>query len=104
MTDENKEFAFTVSVAELRDIVGILLHHLVQQGYDVVRIPETYYWNIPTAQLYDPQSTPTDLDLGDVYDDWQELVKIRDKPDLAVTDAFAWLGAVCRAIGDHTVG
>ncbi len=104
MKDKAAGFHFNVTVDELRKVVDILSTRLEQLGYNSVEIPQTYYWHIPTAQLYSPADDPTDLDIGDVSDDWEELLKIVQDPELAVTDGFSWLSAVCRAIADHTSG
>jgi len=97
-----KDFRYNVGVQDLRKVTNILLDMLEELGYDHVELDKTYYWDIPSEQVYDPMSDPHDLELGDLHDDWQELLKTLADPERAATPFLFCLGSIYRALGDHT--
>jgi hypothetical protein len=92
-----------IKLADLRSISEKLLAYLEEQGVESFDISVDYYWNIPKEQVYNPYQQPSELDLGQLTDDWYELKKMLDSESRPIAYYFVWLGAILRAIGEHTL-
>ena len=64
-------------------------------------MPWDFYWDIPVEELYDPYTTPNDLDLGQLSEDWEKLRAIARGETLPVGYSLTWLAAVLRAVGEQ---
>src|SRR5438874_1131523 len=100
MTKEAKAeepWGFDVRIDDLRKVTSLLLDHNEESG-DTVRIEESYYWDIPEEFLYNPYCEKSDiahsLTLGDVSDQWKDLMKWVDRPDHVIGYGLVWLGAM----------
>jgi hypothetical protein len=93
-----------VSIREIRGISNQLLDHIESLGVNEVDLAHDYYWTLPTDQLYDPALAVPSPSLGQLTDDWNELLLIRrgDRPPVAI--ALAWLSAIMRAVGETVLG
>jgi hypothetical protein len=91
-----------IRVAELREICEKLLRFMEDQELDILELPVDYYWNIPKKQVYDPYIRPTEIDLGQLADDWNELRKMAKSDEEPLMYHLVWLAAILRSIGDHT--
>jgi hypothetical protein len=80
-----------------------LFAHLLESGHEFVPLPHDYYWSIPKEALYNPYSQPSELTLGQLSDDLEELKRIDNGKAEPLSFALVWLAAVIRAIGEETV-
>lgn len=92
-----------IEVQQLRAVTEKLLSHLEDRKVEFVEIPTDYYWNIPCEQLHDPYQQPTELDMGQLTDDWKELQKLLTTEGQPLTYHLVWLAAILRAIGEDIV-
>ncbi|MCP4608498.1 MAG: hypothetical protein GY845_07275 [Planctomycetes bacterium] len=91
-----------IKLADLRSISEKLFTYLESQGVESLDVKVDYYWHIPKEQIYDPYQEPSELDLGQLTDDWCELQKLLDTDSQPITYCFVWLAAILRAIDEHT--
>lgn len=71
-----------IKVSDLRKVVDLVFDHIEQDlKISSVPIEEDYYWNIPTAELFDALKDPANLDMGQLYADWEFLTKLETKED-----------------------
>ena len=92
-----------LNTSDLRVLSDRLLSHLEQNGHSVVEVSIDYYWNIPEEQRYNPAEEPTELDIGQLEDDWLELQKIAQGENEPIGYALVWLAAILQAIGETQV-
>jgi hypothetical protein len=92
-----------VTLPELRAITQRLFDHLEAQGTKVVELPADYYWDISKAGRYDPYQRPSELNLGQLTDDWRELTMILEGDKEPIAYALVWLAAILRAVGEEVV-
>jgi hypothetical protein len=93
-----------VTTRELRQAAQQLLDHLDGLGQDSFEIDEDYYWSVPVDSRYDPANTPSNLTIGQLSDDWNEIRAINDKKREPVGFALVWLAAILRRVGEKAVG
>jgi len=90
-----------LDIADLRLICEHLFYHLEKQGIETIDIPVDYYWNIPLEQLYNPYKEPSNFNLGQLTDNWQELQRVLESKNEPLSYYFVWLAAVLKAVGEH---
>jgi hypothetical protein len=90
-----------IRVSDLKKVVLILISFLERTGVKTIHIPYDYYWHIPVEEIYRPYQKPSDLNLGQLSDDWQDLQKVIDKENDPLITDFIDLAAICRAIGEQ---
>lgn len=93
-----------IKVDDLRATAEILFSYLEATGQGEVTIPHDFYWNVPTEGRYDSYEEPTELDVGQLTEDWDRLQNIRQGQSPPVAYALVWLAAVLRAVGEQTQG
>jgi hypothetical protein len=89
-----------IATEDLRRAFEALVSHLEGTGQEVVDIPWDYYWDMPKEERYDPYSEPRNLNLGQISDDWNEILEITDGTMPCVGYALVWLSSVLRAVGE----
>ncbi|WP_272150898.1 hypothetical protein [Tenacibaculum aiptasiae] len=53
---------------------------------DEIRIDkEDFYWQISNEELYNPIEEPSELTLGQLSDDWSELLRLYDNNEIAIS-------------------
>lgn len=92
----------TVDVEELRKIVAILLDE-VERGGSTVEINDDYYWDVPKDDRYKVYASPTELTLGQLTDDWNELRRIGRGEVDALPYALVWASSILRRIGEEVM-
>jgi len=89
-----------ILLSDLRQITESLFAHLEETGIETIRLQNDYYWHISGEELFDPYKVPSELNLGQLSDDWRDLQNVADgKSDPLLSD-FNDLAAVLRAIGE----
>jgi hypothetical protein len=88
-----------ITTKDLRDIFQVLSEHLDGTDQSTTEVPWDFYWDISADELYDPYLEPKDLSLGQLSDDWADLLKISSGEMPAVGYALVWLSSVLRAVG-----
>jgi len=63
-----------VKLAELRAIVNLIFDH-IQTDLKIESIPleQDMYWEVPDKQRLEMMAPPSDLHIGQLYDDWEFL-------------------------------
>jgi hypothetical protein len=92
-----------VDVARLRMASEKLWKHLEELGIDSIDIPYDYYWSIPEEQTYQLEIEPTRHEIGQLSDDWQDLLQLIEHGHDAITHDFVRLSAILRVVGEQIV-
>ncbi|MBP2168266.1 hypothetical protein J2125_001458 [Erwinia toletana] len=67
----------------LESAVQKIFSDMRSQGVNSVPLEADFYWNIPSEALYDPYNKPADLDIGQLEEDYENLVQT-SKRDLLI--------------------
>jgi len=92
-----------VRVSELAKISEKLIEHLRDVTGETIDISVDYYWHIPKAEKYDQYEQPSQLNIGQISDDWNELQKLLYDDTKPLSHYLIWLAAVERAIGEQII-
>lgn len=95
-----------IKTDDLRKAVAVMLSHLDETGQNSVEIEDDYYWVIPQKECYNPYSTPTatNLTLGQLSDDWNEISSIISGQREPIGYSLVWLAAIIRRVGELSLG
>lgn len=80
----------------MKVIEAILSSDLELNSQHEVDIKEDFYWNISESELYNIANDPSDFTIGQLSDDWQELVKILEKKNEPVLYDLTKVASILR--------
>jgi hypothetical protein len=89
-----------ITTEDLRRVFNRLIDHLEGTGQNLTELPWDFYWEIAKEDLYEPYSEPKQLSIGQLSDDWDELLKIANGRMPPVGYALVWLSSILRAVGE----
>lgn len=92
----------TIDIEELRAIIAKLLDAVETNGAKV-EIEADYYWDVPHDDRYDRYASPTQLTIGQLSDDWNELKRIGRGEAAALPYALVWASSILRRIGEQVL-
>ncbi len=89
-----------INIADLRKITNLIFDHM-EHDLDItsIVIEEDYYWDIPSKELYKVEGDHPSPGIGQLYDDWEFLSKIRDR-EQAVSLMMIHVAPLLRYIGE----
>ena len=71
-----------IKTSDLIEVIDILKEKIKINFSDSIEIDtEDFYWHISSEELYNPVREPRELYLGQLSDDWSELLRLRDSND-----------------------
>lgn len=90
-----------IDIEKLRSITNLVFDHIINDlKIKRVELRKDYYWTIETEQLYVTKNDPTELNVGQLYDDWEFLTKIENREE-AVAYMLIHLAPLLRYIGEE---
>ena len=92
-----------ININDLKKISELLLDYIKKNNSDYVEIKHDYYWFLDKEELYNPYDKPnqSELTLGQLSTDWENLEKILRSEDDPVGYALVWLSSILRYLGDE---
>lgn len=67
-----------VKLETLEKVIHVAFEHMREHGVEELELDKDYYWNIPSEEKYDRYDQPTNLDLGQLSEDWRDIVNISE--------------------------
>lgn len=68
-----------VDLNVLEGAVNKIFSEMRRKGLGSVSLDTDFYWDIPSEMLYDPYTEPTDLNIGQLEEDYENLVQMSNK-------------------------
>lgn len=65
-----------IDTDQLRKIFAAITARLDEEELKSVALPWDYYWDIPAEERYNPYEDPANPNMGQLTDDWSDLLKI----------------------------
>lgn len=94
----------SIDINTLEKATLVIFQYLRDIGVDSVDLEEDFYWDIDKEQRYDPYKEPTEMDLGQLSDDWEEIKGIASGDRTPIGYSLVWVAALYRYIGETTPG
>lgn len=94
-----------IETADLLRVIDILKSNIVDAFPGGVEVDaEDFYWEIAEDDLYDPAESPGDLTLGQLSDDWMELLRLKDKKNIPISYDLRRLAVILQIIRKKSIG
>jgi hypothetical protein len=92
-----------IRIKDLLQVMNILQNAV--KRFDSINLGDKdYYWDLFEEELYNPYQKPTELSLGQLSFDWENLLRLKRKDETPVSNDLKLLGAILRATEDsHTI-
>ncbi|HEJ9057551.1 hypothetical protein [Serratia fonticola] len=71
-----------IDINKLEEILTAILEELKARGIASVPLDADFYWNIPSEAIYDTYNEPSELDIGQLEDDYEMLLSAKNKGKL----------------------
>ena len=87
----------------LEEAVITIFNEMKEQGIDNIDLDSDFYWNVPYASIYDVYNEPTQLDIGQLEDDYEILYEATEKA-LLVRHNLKNIAAILRYLAEkHSI-
>jgi hypothetical protein len=91
-----------LNIKDLRKATNLILDQLIEDGITEVELTKDYYWSIPAEQRYDPYVEPKELTLGQLSEDWKEILRLVDGEQEPAAYHLEWLSSLLRYIANRS--
>lgn len=88
-----------IETRKIREMLLDILNKIEKEGIDKISLDEDYYWHIPSDEIYQVDKKPSELNLGQLYEDYEMLTKYKNEYDLICYD-LKKLSSLLRYIAD----
>ena len=89
-----------VEIADLRRIVNRLLDHIEDTGKNMIRLNQTFYWDVPEEERYGIDDQPQGLDVRSLHDDWDCIRFLLEDGEEPIIDQLSEAATLLRYIAD----
>ena len=95
-----------ISTTDLINIIDILKDKIISEfGSEIVIDKEDFYWELLTDDIYDPYNEPSgELVLGQLSDDWEELLRLKNKKQCPLSYDLVRLSVILNIIRKRSIG
>jgi len=94
-----------IKTSELLEVIDILKKNILMNHPSGVDIDnDDYYWEIPENEIYNPSTQPNDLTLGQLSEDWKELLRLKEKESIPISYDLKRLAVILQVIRKESVG
>ncbi|MEZ9526803.1 hypothetical protein [Enterovibrio norvegicus] len=94
-----------IETTDLLKIIDILKDNLLEKFPTSIDVDlEDFYWELPEEGLYDPTNEPKVLTLGQLNDDWSELLRLKDQDNIPISYDLRRLSVILQIIRAKSVG
>lgn len=94
-----------IKTADLLSIIDILKSNIESNFEGSINIEkEDFYWEISEEELYDPTSSPEDMTLGQLTDDWSELLRLKEAESIPISYDLRRLAVILQAVRKNSSG
>ena len=65
-----------INLDDLQDIISTLISRLKEVKGNKIEIESDFYWEVPSRELYYPYAQPQNLVMGQLTEDWKEIMRL----------------------------
>ena len=89
-----------ITVNEIELICKSLIQKLKNHGIEYVDIDTDYYWIVTTDEWDDFTSSPDEISVGSLIDDWESLKKILEQQNIVTFVDYERFANILRAVAE----
>jgi hypothetical protein len=92
-----------IKVSALKMVSDRLLIYLENRGHETIELNEDFYWNISEEEKYIMETSPVELEIGQLSEDWAFLMTAIEKERETLRYEFIWFAKILEVIGEKVV-
>jgi hypothetical protein len=94
-----------IELDNLLEIIDVLKQNVAELFPDGIDIElEDFYWEIPEKLLFDPINGPGELTLGQLNEDWLELLRLLTEENIPISYDLKRLSIILQIIRIKSIG
>ena len=94
-----------IKTTDLLDVIEALRINISEAFPDEIDVDaEDFYWQISEDELYDPTQEPKVEELGQLSDDWSELLRLKSENGIPISYDLNRLATILRIVRKKSVG
>ena len=94
-----------IETEDLLKIIDLLKNNISESFPDGIEVEEEdFYWDISEDELYDPTKDPGELTLGQLSDDWSELLRLKSDDGIPISYDLKRLAVILQIVRKQSVG
>jgi hypothetical protein len=92
-----------VKLSSVETALGIVFQSMRESrnGSDVVPVSSDYFWSIPGAELFDVETRPGEITIGQLSESLENLVGLLTRADGPIPYHLVWIADILRALGQE---
>ena len=94
----------TIDLRGLKESVNVLLDHIIDSGIESIPLEKQLYWQVDAKERFDLQKSPTELVVGDLFDDLDFVERVLLRKQDAVAYTLTELAPILEYIGEVASG
>ena len=94
-----------IETTDLIDVIDGLKANLLEAFPEGINVEdEDFYWQINADELYDPTKEPEVNELGQLSDDWDELLKLKKEGRIPISYDLTRLAVILQIVRKKSIG
>jgi len=89
-----------IDIRKLKEVINLLLDHVVDKGFDSIALEEQFYWKVSDSEKYRVNNEPTELSVGDLFDDLDFVERVLHNKDNIVSYTLTEVASVLAYVGE----
>jgi len=89
-----------IDIQKLKEAINLLLDHVIDKGSDSITLEEQFYWKVNDNEKYRVNNEPTELSVGDLFDDLDFIEKFYRTKDNIVSYTLTEVAPVLAYVGE----
>ena len=91
-----------IDLVKLRSIANRLFDHIIEtRGVRTLAVEKPYYWEVPAPERYRIEAEPSELQVGNLVDDWEFVSGLLQADSQPVAYQLTELAAVLDYVGQR---
>lgn len=90
-----------MKIKDLELVLSLLILKIKEDNSSEVEIDADLYWDIQLDDIYNPYVIPKDMTLGQLSDDWQELLRLLDQDLAPINHDLKRIASILRALSHN---
>lgn len=92
-----------IKIKGIESAMSSIINKLLDSGLHEIEIEEDFYWIIQKKDIYNPYKQPSNLTLGQLSSDWENVQKISSGENPPISYGLVWISSIARNIGEKIV-
>ncbi|MEW9571734.1 hypothetical protein ABQJ54_08215 [Rhodanobacter sp. Si-c] len=89
-----------IEIRKLKEAINLLLDHVIDKGSDSIALEEQFYWKVSDSEKYKVNSEPTELTVGDLFDDLDFVENVLHSKDNLVAYTLTEVAPILAYVGE----